>query len=402
MNFDKLSEPVSTSAPAGSDCGYTLEFQQLVVFSDYLSARTEVVELERQTKVEFSGENADSDRRSAEANAADGRRKLEILSLAVKEITGRNPALESARSELVKKAELLLVETGKDIRVVQHLTLAMINQEGIAGLEAGLNLIDGLLNQYGALVYPQPDEDDPEDVSARAMVLSEMLSGSGFINALRESVVLIAPGVGQFTGRDAEVMDGSLSDDRSDGARSTQHIRAMAEVLASVDSSGKQTANDVLGQRIEDISRCLDVAGKVSSHFVVGTLHGDRVLKLLQRIRSQLEAALTEGGADSADGSGDGSGQSSQATRQNSSTANNKSGSGSGALQSRDDARRLILEISRFLEQTEPGHPAPLFLKRAERLLGLKDFFAIISDMAPDALSEMEKITGYRLEVTDQ
>jgi type VI secretion system protein ImpA len=54
------------------------------------------------------------------------------------------------------------------------------------------------------------------------------------------------------------------------------------------------------------------------------------------------------------------------------------------------------------LEQTEPGHPAPLFLKRAERLLGLKDFFAIISDMAPDALSEMEKITGYRLEVTDQ
>jgi type VI secretion system protein ImpA len=401
MNFDKLSEPISTSAPAGSDCGYTLDFQQLVAFSDYLSARTEVVELERQTKVEFLGENADSDRRSAEANAADGRRKLEILSLAVKEITGRNPALESARSELVKKAELLLTETGKDLRVIQHLTLAMINQEGIAGLEAGFSLIDGLLNHFGALVYPQPDEDDPEDVSARAMVLSEMLSGSGFINALRESVVLAAPGLGQFTGRDAEVMDGSMSDDHSDGARSTQHIRAMAEGLASTESAGEQTANDILGRRIADISRCLDAADKVSSHFIVGSLHGERVLKLLQRIRSQLEAALDEGGAASPDGAG--SGQGSQTERQNSSTAvNNKSGSGSGALQSRDDARRMILEISRFLEQTEPGHPAPLFLKRAERLLGLKDFFAIIGDMAPDALSEMERITGYRSEATDQ
>jgi len=400
MNFDKLSEPVSTSAPVGLDCGYTLDFQQLVVFSDYLSARTEVVELERQTKIEFLGENADSDRRSAEANAADGRRKLERLSLAVKEITGRNPTLESARSELVKRAELLLLETGKDLRVVQHLTLAMISQEGIAGLEAGFSLINGLLNQYGALVYPQPYEDDPKDVSARAMVLSEMLSGSGFINALRESVVLLAPGVGQFTGRDAEVMDGSLSDDRTDGARSTQHIRAIAEVLASVESPGGRTANDILGRRIEDISRCLDAADIVSSHFVVGTLHGDRSLKILQRIRSQLEAALTEGGAASLEG--DGAGQSSQAGRHNLSTAINKSGSGSGALQSRDDARRLILEISRFLEQTEPGHPAPLFLKRAERLLGLKDFFAIISDMAPDALSEMERITGYRSQVTDQ
>ncbi len=56
----------------------------------------------------------------------------------------------------------------------------------------------------------------------------------------------------------------------------------------------------------------------------------------------------------------------------------------------------MILEICKFLEATEPGHPAPFFLRRAERLLGAKDFFVIMRDMAPDALSEIERITGHR------
>ena len=69
-----------------------------------------------------------------------------------------------------------------------------------------------------------------------------------------------------------------------------------------------------------------------------------------------------------------------------------------GALQTRDDARRLILDVCKFLERTEPSHPAPYFLRRAERLLSAKDFFAIMRDMAPDALNELERITGHREE----
>jgi len=394
MSLGKFCDPISSSSPAGSDCGYSSGFQRLTVFSDYLAARADVAELERQNRVDFQGENSESDRRSAEANAVDGRRNLEKHALAVKELTGRAPSIESARSEVVSLAGQLLTESGKDIRVVQHLTLAWIGQSGIAGLEAGFRLVDELFEQYGVLVHPQPDEDDPADVSARAMVISEMLSGLGFVNALRECVILVATGVGRFTGRDAEVIDGSLDDDRSDGARSAQHIHAISQALALTEPGDQANSKNILLQRVEEISRCLEVIGKVSGRFSVGALHGDRVPRLLLRIKAHLEDALEMElsafeGVEAVNLIG-------FPKNEASSDEVIRAASGSCVLRNRNDARTLILEISKFLEETEPGHPAPLFLRRAERLLRAKDFFAIIRDMTPDVISELERITGHR------
>lgn len=399
MSLDEFCSPISEPLPAGSDCAYTPDFHRLTVFSDYLAMRSEVAELERQTRVEFQGENSESDRRSAEANAVDGRRNLEKQALAVKEFTGRAPSIESARSEIVSLARKLLLESGKDLRVVQHLTLAWIGQSGIAGLQAGFQLIDELLNRYGALVHPQPDEDDPDDVSGRAIVISEMLSGPSFVNALRESVILVAPGGDRFTGRDAEVIDGSLDDDRSDGARSAQHIHAISQALAAGEPGAERYSANLLDRRIEEISQCLEMVGRVTGRFLVGTLHGDRVLRLLQRIKAHLEDALamessTSSGVDVANQGG-------HSKVQDVSTHTLRLAGDPCVLQNRNDARKLILQIARFLEETEPGHPAPLFLKRAERLLRAKDFFAIVRDMTPDAISELERITGHREETTD-
>ena len=64
-----------------------------------------------------------------------------------------------------------------------------------------------------------------------------------------------------------------------------------------------------------------------------------------------------------------------------------------GDLRSREDARRTIQNVISFIERLEPGHPSPLLLKRADRLLGM-DFRDIIKDMAPDALKDIELIAG--------
>ena len=400
MNFEHLISPISEASPAGSDCGYTAEFQQLTAVAEYVMARSEVAELDRQTKIEFQGENAESDLRSAKSNLDDGRRKSERLASAVKELTGRQPSLEGSVKELRSRSEQLLTEVGKDIRVVQHLTLAWMGDKGIEGLTAGFSLIAALLDRYGDSVYPQPDEDDPEDVSARTMALSEMLSGSGFVNALRDCVVLAASGIGRFSGRDVEVMDRVLDDDHSDGARSTQHIRAIAQGMALADPALSGDADLLLQRSIEEIVACLSAIDNVVSRFVVGTLHGDRVIKLLQRIKYQLESAKTPDSQSelSADRAGEGN----HVARQVTSAVEKKNVGTGGVLETRYDAQRMILEICRFIEETQPGHPAPLFLRRAERLLGAKDFFAIIRDMAPDAISELERITGHRSDVADQ
>ncbi len=400
MNFEHLISPISEASPTGSDCGYTAEFQQLTAVADYLMARSEVAELDRQTKIDFQGENADSDLRSAKSNLDDGRRKSERLALAVKELTGRQPSLEGSVKELRSRAEHLLTDVGKDIRVVQHLTLAWMGDSGIEGLSAGFSLISALLDLYGNSVYPQPDEDDPEDVSARTMALSEMLSGSGFVNALRDCVVLASSGIGRLGGRDVEVIDRVLDDDHSDGARSSQHIRAIAQGMALADPALSGDADLLLQRSIDEIVACLAAIDNVVSRFVVGTLHGDRVVKLLQRIKYQLESAKTP---DSQSELGaDGAGQGNPSDRQATALSEKKNRGIGGVLETRYDAQKMILEICRFIEETEPGHPAPLFLRRAERLLGAKDFFAIMRDMVPDAISELERITGHRNDVADQ
>lgn len=385
---EKLIEPISETSPTGEDGVYTQPFQELTALAEYLGARLELVEFERLAKIDYHGENAESDQRMAQSNAEDGRRNVERAEAAVKQITGRVPSADGARTELRTRAERMLAESGKDLRVVQHLALAWTLEQGLDGLAAGLRMIEALLERYGDELHPKPDEDDPSDVSAREMVVSEILNGNAFVHALRECVVLEAPGVGRFTGRDADVIDGKVEDDHAGGVRSVQEITAIAQAAGG---GAAEAGNEALRAATARVEACEEAATAVIGRFDAGNIHGDRVPRLLHRLRNLLSAATEADGAAASDAGG---------VPQPIVTSGSGAGQGvatpMGALRNREDARRLILQISRFLEETEPSHPAPFFLKRAERLLGAKDFFAIMRDMAPDAIGEMERITGHR------
>ena len=68
-----------------------------------------------------------------------------------------------------------------------------------------------------------------------------------------------------------------------------------------------------------------------------------------------------------------------------------------GEIQSRQDALATLDRVVRFLEQTEPGNPAPLLIQRAKRLIGVS-FYDIIADLAPNAMDTIETVTGARPE----
>jgi type VI secretion system protein ImpA len=66
---------------------------------------------------------------------------------------------------------------------------------------------------------------------------------------------------------------------------------------------------------------------------------------------------------------------------------------GSDTIRGRDDAVRQLERICEFIQRTEPGNPAPLLIRRAQRLMS-KDFLGIIKDLAPGSLDEIQKIAG--------
>jgi type VI secretion system protein ImpA len=65
----------------------------------------------------------------------------------------------------------------------------------------------------------------------------------------------------------------------------------------------------------------------------------------------------------------------------------------SGPIRSRDDASRALDAVCAYLERSEPSNPAPLLIRRAQRLMTM-GFLDIMRELAPDALPAVEHIAG--------
>ena len=64
-----------------------------------------------------------------------------------------------------------------------------------------------------------------------------------------------------------------------------------------------------------------------------------------------------------------------------------------GEIRSRDEAVQILELVCSYLERHEPSNPAPLFIRRAQRLIK-KNFLEIVRDLMPDSLSQLEKLAG--------
>lgn len=400
MSHEAFLDPISEDEPSGEDCGYSFELQVMDALAEYLCERAAVEELRRQSRQPFSGENEDSDRRNAEAFLKDAERKADSLAANCKELLGRNVTPALACENIDSRAAELLSRRGKDLRVVKALAVSWLQARGAEGLRDGVLLFEALLERFPDTVHPRPDEDDPSDVSARAMVLSEIVAGKGFANLLRESVVLNSA-AGNIVMRDAEVLERNLDPDPDRPASIEQYRGVVRLALArelgvapdAVTDDAMQQRLEALRQPLVDASQAMD---RLMGRFEAGSVRGDAVQALLDRMARQLGEIADQSGASAASAAvNDALGDQSAVVAVQASVKGGGAGGG-GRLQTREDARRQILEICAFLESLEPSHPAPLFLRRAERLLGARNYFELVRDMTPDALSEVSRITGHQ------
>jgi len=66
---------------------------------------------------------------------------------------------------------------------------------------------------------------------------------------------------------------------------------------------------------------------------------------------------------------------------------------GVGDIRTRADAVRALDRVCDFLAQNEPTNPAPLLIRRAQRIMTMS-FLEIIQDLAPEAAGQVQNITG--------
>jgi type VI secretion system protein ImpA len=287
------------------------------------------------------------------------------------------PAEEPDWREVTARAEALLGRT-KDLRVAILATRAATRQANIEGLASGLELIRALTEQYWDSVHPDLDHEDNDDPTMRLNALGPLADPETFLRDVRSAYVVASPQHGRVSVRDILVAEGKLPA----GADDTMSRAQIDGIMRGVAAENPQPLKAALAcvEHVKALETFLKDKG------VITQAPDLRPLRDMLQVTANLSAAVLqaedpEGDYGQADGAAPGeAGQEGRAAAP-------------GQIRNRDDAIRVLENVCKFIEQSEPSNPAPLFIRRAQRLLS-RSFLEIIEDLAPDSLGQIQKLAG--------
>ncbi len=271
-----------------------------------------------------------------------------------------------------------LMTRTKDVRVAVHLLRASTRLQGLGAAADGLRLIHGLLTQYWDHVHPMLDADDNNDPTMRLNALAPLVDGAGFLADLRKSG--LGAGRSSITGRDFELASGKAQPYEGES------VTPLAGVVAAL-----QDAEAAQPGLIESLA---GMAGTVAAIDALvtekATISGPefRPLRLLLQVMGDVakQASGAAAGADNA--AADVGGDPASATGGAAHVA-----VAAGVLRTRDDAVQALEKVCEWIELNEPSNPAPLLIRRAQRLMS-KNFMDIIRDLVPDGVDTISKLAG--------
>ena len=285
------------------------------------------------------------------------------------------PAEDPNWPKVAELAQALLLRT-KDLRVAVHLTRALSRTEGVPGLAAGLGLIHGLLERYWDRLYPLLEADNSDDPTERLNALAPLADPETLIKDVRAISLINSREHGQLQARDVEIALGRMAPTLTAGV---DPPRGLAQIHAQIAAAfaSDQTVPAALRRARENILAIQTM--------ILDRVGADRAIELkplAQSLENLLEVCDTALGVPGG------------AAREAAGQAPDVIRAGiSGEISTREEAVRMLTLVCGYLERHEPSNPAPLFIRRAQRLM-TKNFVDIVRDLLPDSLSNLEKLAG--------
>jgi len=295
----------------------------------------------------------------------------------------------------IRQRSLEMLSRSRDLSLCVHLLSAQVATHGWEGVRDVLVLIRRLLEERWEHVYPRLDPDDG-DPTMRVNVVAEISPAPGAVPAtihliqrLRQAPLTDSPQLGRIGLREYAIANGDIAPPKPREGEEPEPLPEMATITAaSLDTplEALSAFSDAIKASLEEID-------------TIDTILKERVGAGNAPDFSELESVLKDAGgvisewliargaaADEAlmgqEGEGGGAGGAPAA---------------SGEIRSRDDVIRTFDRILRYFEIHEPTSPVPMLIRRAQRLIH-KSFSEIVEDMAPDAMSTLQVISGDRPE----
>ncbi|MDM0044977.1 type VI secretion system protein TssA [Variovorax dokdonensis] len=299
-------------------------------------------------------------------------------------------AVEPEWREVDEQAQSLLERT-KDARVALLLLRANTRLQGIEGFSQGLALLHGLLDRYWDVLHPQLDADDDNDPTMRLNALAPLADETTVLRELYDAQIGVARGSGPLRIRDVAMAYGQLAPPSGEAPPSTAQVDG---ALAAIHSQEPQ--------RVQTLAALSKQVNALQSLLSDKTGRGDAVdlapLRALCNVLAKASAPLLDAGdAHAAD-----AGTDSNAESPSEGQAATSAGAPAirGDIRSRQDALAALDRVIHYLQQAEPGNPAPLLISRAKKLIGVS-FMEIMADLAPSAIETIEGVTGRQQQASD-
>lgn len=265
--------------------------------------------------------------------------------------------------ELVPK---VLAEESKDLELVAWLIEALVREHGFAGVRDGFRLARELVQLYWDTIYPLPDD---EGIYGRVAPFTG-LNGEDTDGVLIKPIANV-PITSPRNIRPLSLVDYQQAKDLeqvTDPGKRAARIDAGVATLETFNKAVLETPTEFLQELKADLTACMEEFQKF------GTVMDEKCGKgpdgfpaspPTSTIRNALQAVLEEverftkdrsDAGESAAGAGDGA-----------AAGQSVAGGVSGAVRTRDDAFRALLQTADFFKRTEPHSPVSYLLEQAVR-----------------------------------
>ena len=295
--------------------------------------------------------------------------------------------------KLVIAGASTLMERTYDLRVTAHLGVARLHRDGVVAYAEVLALVRQMLRTRWDEIFPKLDPEDNNDPTTRANALLLLAQPVRVLRVLRIVPLARSTRAGSVTWRDLSYAAGTL-EPPSGTTKMTNAV--IAGVFRETDPAllaSLRTAVNLAHASAIDIPAAFDDAAGHGT----GPDFTD-LIRLLGEMRTMLDnhapAAVASDASPESEPSASedpeieapaASGQPKAPPVMNIQTM--------GPPTNRLDALRMLDLVVEFYQRNEPSSPLPLLIGRARRLAEM-GFMDILRDLAPDGITQVERIAG--------
>ncbi|MGF6901823.1 type VI secretion system protein TssA [Paraburkholderia sp. GAS348] len=287
----------------------------------------------------------------------------------------------------VETLAVALLSRTVDLRVIALLTLAWTKMTGLAGYARGLSLAAYVLDQYWEHVHPQLETAGEFDPLPRLNAIAALTDQQALGRSARGAPLLLWR-FGQLSLRDAAAILERKQSATVCGFPASD-VTLQTELRATL--KGAREESMVIQQLLYAIERIQrQISAHLDSSWVPDPIAVEGPLRVVyQAIGEPSDIASSSWCAESP------LPVPASATPTERPHAGNvhTAAAGSMSIRTREDVIAALENACVYLERAEPGHPVPLLLRRAQRLMHMT-FYEIVRELAPAALPQLDVLTG--------